>query len=166
MKLSSLLQLAIAVGRGATAGRLPAIVTGNRDLAKASHATACAKRCSKNCKGRKDLESCVDGFVADRCTPFSARLRNRVKAKCLASLTCRSTGVSVCDKDLICVAPGQCCADGECSAGQRCLGNLCTAKGSPSFSLLWNGKGAPGKSCSETLRGGRNCLSYLSSPLM
>jgi hypothetical protein len=143
MKLTLILFLAIAVGRGASTGNLRADSTDDRDLAAAqSHATTCAKRCKTNCKGKPNPGKCADAFIKGHCSPFTAKVRATVKANCLAGVRSGGCGsVTTCTAGNKCILPGQCCADSDCAAGQRCLGNLCTAKGYPSITLLWTGAG-------------------------
>jgi hypothetical protein len=140
MKLTLLIILAIAVGRGATAGSLRTSSGEDRDLAS-SAATTCANRCKKNCKVNPNPEKCADSFITGHCSKFAAKVRATVKASCLAGSRSGCGGVTTCTAGAKCVLPGQCCADSDCAAGQRCLGNLCTAKGNPSITLLWTGIG-------------------------
>jgi hypothetical protein len=107
-----------------------------RVLGKAGYAATCVKRCAADCRGKKNVQRCADRFVTDRCFPFSARIRNKVKTQCVVSLKCQ-----FCEKGFKCTAPGQCCADIDCARGQRCLGNVCAAKGNPVLTLLWKGGG-------------------------
>lgn len=138
------LVLAASLGQGVTAKSRSGTMGSGKDKvpAKADDYATCSERCTRHCKGTRDVKTCVRRYVAERCSPFSARVRSAVEAKCRGSFECQQRGETFCFEDSKCVHKlGQCCTSIDCLDSQHCLGNLCTALGRPSITLLWTGTG-------------------------
>jgi hypothetical protein len=103
------------------------------------HWLTCAKRCKKNCLGKRNEKRCATNFVSQRCVPFGRKVKSVVLTKCTEAIECENKGMKVCQENLQCVLQEQCCVG--CSSKYRCLNHWCAAKGSPSFTLTWSGFG-------------------------
>jgi hypothetical protein len=108
--------------------------------ANAPHWMVCGRRCRNNCKANPNPDKCATRFIKRRCKPFGERVFNVVKTNCLNAIACLNDGKQSCD-DFKCILPEQCCRDAVCPANNRCLSNWCSPKGSPSFTLTWDGVG-------------------------